>query len=528
MLGAATKCMIGRVIALLPICAVAAGAGYQGADAREAKGGAALAEHADNAVCRIKPKTRNRTGNTMKISWFRQMISPEVGVRVAGYGMEDVSLSKWSDLYMTGLLMDDGTGKALLVSFDLQCLDVEYIRRFRKECGEILGIPPEAVMLTFTHTHGGPQTNTEAGYADHLNTEYLDFLEGKLLDECRKLADTSTRIECQVFFYSTAVDVNKNRRVVMADNYAAYLPYRAELRDVANGYADKELGCVLFYPLKSQFPAFVIGNYTAHPLAAHAPGNGGRRISADYPGVFCDYVNSETGATCMFVSGACGDNFPKKDELGSEGARRMGIELGEGVFRGMLDTRRNPERFLMKEVRVGALCRTLRVPLRPSFRDNKKLLPDRDLGKKEIDLEIQCLAIGDVCFVGVPGEWCAELGAEIKWHSAFRKAFIAFGATSYQEYMVPGNFLLQGGYEAQRHHFPGRYSIAMVKTAVDATYELRDQLYPLPEGAEEDSDTRVNQFSIVPETMPVHESFPFGKVDRGTGDTAKKVHSANR
>ena len=450
----------------------------------------------------------------MRISWFRRKITPEIGVRVAGYAMEDVSFSQWSDLFMTGLLADDGERKVLLVSFDLQCMDVEYIHRFREICGEALGLPAAAVMLTFTHTHGGPQTNTEAGYVDHLNIPYLEFLERELRAACKELTERPQRLECRVFFYSTKVDENRNRRIVMADNYAAYLPYRAELRQLADGYADKELGCVLFYPLKSLFPVFAIGNYTAHPLAAHSPGNGGRRISADYPGIFCDYVKQETGADCMFVSGACGDNFPVKDELGAEGARQMGVHLGEGLFRGMLDTQRNPGRFIMREPKVGALCRSLQVPLRPSFRNNGGLLPDRDLGKKEITLEIQCLAICDICFVGVPGEWCAELGAEVKWHSAFRKAFIAFGATSYQEYMVPGNFLLQGGYEAQRHHFPGRYSIAMVKTAVDATYELRDWLYPLPEGAEEDSDTLVNQFYIVPETMPTHESFPFEKKER--------------
>ena len=343
---------------------------------------------------------------------------------------------------------------------------------------------------------------------------YLDLLEKQLLTACRELTEKPQQVECNTYFYSTQVNVNKNRRVCTADNYAAFLPHRAELRRIADGYVDQELGCVLFYPSKSQFPAFVIGNYTAHPLAAHSPGNGGRRISADYPGVFCDYVSSETGAACMFVNGACGNIFPQKDELGTEGARQMGIELGEGIFRGMLDVSRSQTRFQMKEPKVGALCRTLRVPLRPSFRDNKSLLSDRDLGKQEIDLEIQCLVIGDVCFVGVPGEWCAELGAEVKWHSAFRKAFIAFAATSYQEYMCPGNFLLQGGYEAQRHHFPARYSIAMVKTAVDATYELRDQLYPLPEGAEEDSNTLVNQFAIQPEAMPPHESFPFQSKNR--------------
>ena len=433
----------------------------------------------------------------MKISWFERDITPAVGTKISGYCMEDVSFSRWSALLMTGLLADDGERKVLLISFDLQCLDVEYIRKFRRLCGDILEMPPESVMLTFTHTHGGPQTNCEAGYTDHLNVSYLDFLEKAIGEECRKLRDSGQTLESNLFLYSIPVDENLNRRVVTADNFAAFLPHRAEFRPCADGFADKELGIVMFFPAeksKERFPAYVIGNYAAHPLASHSFGTGARRISADYPGAFRDYVTTETGAECMFVSGACGDMIPKKDELGSEGARQMGVALGEGVLRGLIDATRNPERFMMKNPKVGALCRSLRVPLRPCCRDNASRIPDRDLGKKEIELEIQCLALGEVCFVGVPGEWCAELGAEVKWHSAFRKAFIAFGATAYQDYMCPGNFLLQGGYEAYKQHFPGKYSIDMVKTAVDAVYELKAQLEP--SGEVPDPDTKVNQFAL--------------------------------
>ena len=117
----------------------------------------------------------------MKISWFNSDITPDVGTRVSGYGMEDVSFSIWSKLLMTGLLVDDGENKVLLVSFDLQCMDIEYIYKFRSMCGWLLDIPPECVMLTFTHTHGGPQTNSEANFDDHLNIPYLEMLE-KTLD----------------------------------------------------------------------------------------------------------------------------------------------------------------------------------------------------------------------------------------------------------------------------------------------------------------------------------------------------------
>ena len=207
----------------------------------------------------------------MNISWFKSNITPEIGTLVSGYGTDDVSMSKLTDLFMTGLLADDGERKVLLISFDLLCMDIEYIRKFRAQCGEILSIPAEAVMLTFTHTHGGPQTNSDPGCGHLLDTAYLDFLEKSLLESCRKLAANPQKLDCNVFFYSTKVDANKNRRVVMADNYAAYLPYRAELRRCGDGFVDQELGSLMFFPLGSQFPAYVIGNYASHPLAAHTP-----------------------------------------------------------------------------------------------------------------------------------------------------------------------------------------------------------------------------------------------------------------
>ncbi|MBE6366294.1 MAG: hypothetical protein E7052_00075 [Lentisphaerae bacterium] len=450
----------------------------------------------------------------MKISWFKRAITPEIGTRVSGYGMEDVTFSKWSELFMTGLLADDGKNKVLLISFDLQCMDIEYIYSFRKLCAGILNMPSDAVMLTFTHTHGGPQTNCEAGFADHLNIPYMEMLEKALQEECSKLAAAPQAVECNTFFYSIEADENKNRRVVTPDNYAAFLPHNAELRKLANGYTDKELGSVIFIPAvkgQERFPIYIIGNYAAHPLAAHPLGTGARRISADYPHPFREYIMEETGSEAMFVSGACGDMIPQKDELGSDGAIAMGRSLAEGIFRSLLDATRNPERFCMKSPRVGALCRSVEVPLRSMYRNNPAILPDRDLGKDTITLEIQCLAIGDVCFVGVPGEWCAELGAEVKWHGAFRKNFIAFGATGYQDYMCPGNFLLQGGYEAQKQHFPPRYSIAMVKTAVDATYDLFDELAAEQPGQEYDCPTATNQFKIRPEPISASTPYPFNK-----------------
>ncbi|MBE6374315.1 MAG: hypothetical protein E7055_19905 [Lentisphaerae bacterium] len=70
----------------------------------------------------------------MKIAWFKKVITPELGTLIAGYTAGDVSVAKLDDLMVTGLCLDDGRSKSLLVSLDLLALDGWYIRSLREKC----------------------------------------------------------------------------------------------------------------------------------------------------------------------------------------------------------------------------------------------------------------------------------------------------------------------------------------------------------------------------------------------------------
>jgi len=411
----------------------------------------------------------------VKIAFFKQVITPEIGVDLAGYGIGWRSVSILDDLHARGLLIDDGESKILLISFDLLGLDEWYIRKIRQQCAQILQISQESILLTCTHTHNGPETRSLAGHPEQLNRQYLDWLEAKILVAVSKLDDLQ---ECEVAFYSMQVDENRNRRYVSADNRSIFVPHRREMLPISNEFADKELGIVCFFKPGCKTPIYVIGNYAAHPLAGHAPGLGGLRISADFPGVFCKYVSDETGAGCMFISGAAGDLVPKEDELGSDAFRQMGTRLGKAAIGGVIDALRNPGRFVMKNAKVGSLAHTFRVPLRKKYCDTPARLPEPYLKRNDVELEIQCVAIGDICFVGVPGELCCELGQEIKWHSPFRRTFIAYDATAYFSYICPANFLVAGGYEAVSQRFSARGGLLLLNTASDAMFELREKIFP--------------------------------------------------
>ena len=408
----------------------------------------------------------------MKIAWFAREISPEVGCYIAGYGTKDVSVAKTDDLYMTGLCLDDGERKLLIVSFDVIGMDDWYIRRVRAGCAKVLGTDPAAVLLTCTHNHTGPETRSMRSAPDHLNTAYLDRVEAALLEEIAALRDFQ---ECEVYFYSAKVNENRNRRYVTACNRASFTPHRREVVPIAKEYADQELGELCFVDPQTHEPLYVIGNFAAHPLAGHAPGFGGAKISADYPGYFRDYVTAETGAACMFISGAAGDLVPKEDELGSGAAKQMGVNLAKEAIGGLVDCVRNPARFRMPDAKVGAESRTVRVPFRKIRYGSRPLQYE---GMDDVELEMQVVSVGDICFVGVPGELTCELGQEIKWHSPFRRAFIAYASTAYMGYICSVNMMLAGGYEGNSQRLSARTGLALVNTAVDAMFALHERQFP--------------------------------------------------
>ena len=413
---------------------------------------------------------------TVKAKWFTADISCEVGALLAGYGPNDVSTSKLDNLEANGLCVDDGTNKVLVVALDLLGINEEAIKPIRARLAGELGVPEANVMLTCTHTHSGPCTrwtikrDAVATKKMPADPEYLARLGDILAAETAKLRDTEGWRECLLGYYSEYVDENRNRRYTTADNCTAAAEYRRKLLDINTGIADKEFGTIALLEPGTMNPLYVVGNYAAHAIACHAPGKAGYRITADYPGYFRRYIREELGAGAMFVNGAAGDLVPKGNELGVDGARQTGVALARAAIGSVIDIQRNSTRFVIDEPHVGGLIRTMETPLISRW---KKLL-----GRDSVTLEVQCIHFGDVAFVGMPGETVCELGLEIKWHSPFRRTFIAYLATDYCGYISPTSHVASGGYEPQDQRFVSRDTLRLVETARDALYELREKAFP--------------------------------------------------
>ena len=418
---------------------------------------------------------------SVRACWFRANITCKVGDLLSGYGQNDVSVEKLDDLEACGLCLDDGERKAMIVSFDLLGMNRGLASVIRRELANIIGTTEERVLLSCTHTHGGP--NTRSGIVRDSTTvrrtppnePYLNGMTNAVYAKAREMIAKNDWKTCRVGFYSSQVDENRNRRSPPPDNCTAAAEYRRVLLDINKAIADKELGLVVLIDGDTLRPRYLIGNYAAHALASHAPGRGGYRITADYPGVFRRHILQEMGCEAMFITGASGDVVPKENEVGVEGARRTGINLAKAAMGDFLDVQRGDQRFLLKEPKLGACFTSLDVPLNARF---AKLY-----GKANQIVEFQCLAVGDVAIVGVPGELTSALGLEIKWHSPFMRTFVAYNSTDYLSYVLPLHETCSGGYEPQLQRIRSRYSLNAVLAVQGALIDLRERLFPTPADA---------------------------------------------
>ncbi|MBP5181390.1 MAG: hypothetical protein J6331_00025, partial [Lentisphaeria bacterium] len=193
----------------------------------------------------------------------------------------------------------------------------------------------------------------------------------------------------------------------------------------------------------------------------------------------------------MFISGAAGDMVPKEDELGDGAIRDLGEKLGKAALGGVIESKRNPLRYGMKDAKVASTIHTFTVPLRKKYANNAKKLPAPYMGSENVTLEVQVIAIGEIAFVGVPGELCAELGQEIKWNSPFRRTFIAYDATAYFSYMGGANNFVAGGYEAYSQRFTARGGLKLLCCAEEALFDLQEKLFP-ERDLDDCADTPVN------------------------------------
>lgn len=409
---------------------------------------------------------------------------PQANCLLAGYALYPAT-GVHDNLYASAVYLQDGDQRALLVSYDLLAMEKDLIARLKQGLQTTLGLDPNAIFFTCTHTHEGPEVR-ERKFRDRWYGEerpayldpYLAFLSTKTIEAAQSAMQAAQ--ECELLVNRAYVDENMNRRFFLSDEHYLSVPGNKHLVPIAQEHADKEVGIIAFCPAGSRRPFGLIVNYTMHPLTA---GHVSSLISADVPGVVRTLIKESMDCVPCYITGATGDNHPKAPEAGFAETQRVGQVLATETIKRCYDALK-----VTTPLRLRAITRS--IPLQLRTRADFEKLPRHGEGEGAIRdnlvrveqpgatvaVEFSLLAIGPVLFIGVPGELVAELGSVLKWFSPFKRTYILYQATDSLDYIAHPNAYLWGGFET----FCAQLSPTAVRPLINAILDAAEEISDYP------------------------------------------------
>jgi hypothetical protein len=325
----------------------------------------------------------------MKFGYAQDVITPSLNrpVFLAGFGNNRRATTVHDDLYVRALAIQDDKITLVLVALDL-------IGFFRPDVYEVINDvqnPEVSVVIASTHTHHGPDTMGLWGPNDKtcgVDSEYMSALKKKIVDVIH--ASLSALKPASAKWTSVHVPgLVKNAR-------------NPEI-------VDDELTLAQFTSEDGK-PLVTLFNFPCHPevLWEHNP-----HITSDYVGYLREEVEKQTGAPCIFFSGALGGMMtPDVKDHSFEEAEFMGKKLAEEGLK-TLNAVEISDQVSVISVGKKEIKAKLTNPLyKIAFW--RKLLPDARDKKGYVHTEINLIKIGGLWLATVPGELLPKLGLQLK------------------------------------------------------------------------------------------------------------------
>ena len=244
--------------------------------------------------------------NILNAGVARISITPPLGLRMQGAmrrveGAEGIE----SNLIATALVLADNDNKIVILDCDLIGFDPPLAEEIRTKIGERVGVVSTDVLLGATHTHNGPCTArgnlggshdipVRDGEIAELDT-YIENLVRQLVG-LAEMADTG-RQPVRVGAGHGKASVAINREEIDVEDGKVLVGRNPE------GVTDHSVDVLRVDDLEGD-PVAVIVGYAAHPVVM---GYFQLLYSQDYPGVVRRIVEDATGATCLFLTGAAGN-----------------------------------------------------------------------------------------------------------------------------------------------------------------------------------------------------------------------------
>jgi len=239
----------------------------------------------------------------MRIGFAKTDITPRVGVPLCGFGpfLNRVSLAIRDHLWARAMAFEHKGERAVVVSCDLVGIIREDTDRARQLVHEATGMAAEAMMISCTHTHSGPDTSPRRIGWGGYDPPYMELLPRRIaaaaiqaLERLTEATLSHAEVPCEGIGLNRECDKDAPPlEDVLRDDWR---PARPELTDttchVAKAEADGEIIGFFSY-------------FGCHPVCCCSQT---RQIHGDFVGVATNMLEREhPGSIGLFLQGAQGD-----------------------------------------------------------------------------------------------------------------------------------------------------------------------------------------------------------------------------
>lgn len=436
----------------------------------------------------------------LRVGAATTVITPPLGVPLAGYYHERGSDGVHDDLYSRALVLEKDGVKAALVSLDLIRTRRGFVERARELIERRTGIPGEHVMISATHAHTGPILPSEDPRVTARNEpseETLNYARSlpELIARSVQLAHDRLQTARASAFIGDEPSLTFNRRFHMKDGSVGWNPGRMNPEIIQPaGPIDSSVPTV-FFESEDQTPLATYVNYSVH-----LDNVGGLKISADLPYTLTESLARVLGEDhiTLWTAGTCGDlnhiNVGwERPQKGHENAARMGLVLAGEVLRnwpkltpvadGPLRIRSTMVKLPLApidEADVAAARETIRTG-NDRGRENfmklvqaYKVMDVHNRGGEPLEVEVQAITLGnDLAWVSLPGEVFVQLGLDLKLDSPFKQTMIAELANGSIGYIPNRRAYPQGNYEVVSARCAAGSGEMLVEAAVGMLKQMR-------------------------------------------------------
>ena len=438
--------------------------------------------------------------NILQAGFYCVEVQPPLGISIPGYYHARPAQGTADPLHIRAAVFACGEEKAVIFNCESIGVRAAAFDRIKKLVAEVSGIPEDNIFLNCVHSHTAYRILAPGEEMDKLDLFMLSLY--RQFADCAKLALQDLKPATILTATGEAKNIAFVRRYRMADGTVRTNPPKGDPNVVAPVDTPDEKVRLIRIQREGAKEIFMVH------FGTHADMIGGNFFSPDWPGYLVNTLDRalEGKVHTMFLLGVEG-NCGTRNAMSNESRLPKGVELAKSFARKVAgavlrvyddakpvaaDTLRCAHKYVQvgkndwdpaQLPKVKELVQIYRekgdkapeLNKYPELHYREALRINANLSRPEFfDLRISGVRIGDVSFIGIPGEPFSTIGMDIAAQSCAPMTVVTACTNGHEGYYPDAKAYTEPGYcyEKATSPFAADCGPILISGALDVLAEL--------------------------------------------------------